>query len=108
MTENNDINDIIIAGDFNQDIRSNEVQKFFTELGVQDVHSNINRILNELIDKININRSWPIDSIAITVGILEYVEGSKLLGNNDVVFSDHRLYLIDVNLEEYFNDQFSY
>ena len=57
IMENNDINDIIIVGDFNQDIRLNGVQKFFTELGIQDVHSKINSILSKLIDKININKS---------------------------------------------------
>jgi len=43
-----------------------------------------------------------IDSIAVTNGILEYVEGCKLLGNNKIVYSNHRAYVVDIVIEEYF------
>ena len=56
------------------------------------------------IDKTNINESLPINMIAILEGILEYIEGSKLLDNNDIVFLDYRSYLVDMNLEEYFKE----
>ena len=49
-------------------------------------------------------RSTLIDSIAVTNGILEYVEGYKLLGNNDIAYSDHRAYVVDIALEEYFSE----
>ena len=36
--------DVIIAGDFNQNINSNEIKKFFSEIGVEDVHARVNNI----------------------------------------------------------------
>ena len=50
------------------------------------------------------NGKHPINSIAASVRLMPYIEGYKLLNNNDILYSDHRSYLIDVNLEEYFDD----
>ena len=45
-----------------------------------------------------------IDLIAVSEGLIEFVEGSKLIHHNEIIFSDHRAYIIDINIEEYFND----
>ena len=104
---NNNIDDIIIGGDFNQNISANEIKKFYDDIGVKDMHSTTNFIdMNEL-DNTNINGSQPIDSIAASFGIMQHIEGCQLLGNNDILYSDHRAYIIDANFEEYFNDNFS-
>jgi len=42
-----------------------------------------------------------------TEGIISYIEGCKMLSFEEIVFSDHRSYVIDINLEEYFEDTFS-
>ena len=39
--------------------------------------------------------------------MIEYVEGSKLVPHNEIVFTDHRAYIVDTNVEEHFNDNFS-
>ena len=44
LNENEDINDVLLAGDLNQNIASNKIQAFFQEIGVQDVHSMYNNI----------------------------------------------------------------
>ena len=51
--------------------------------------------------------SLPIDTIAVSEGILEYIKGCKLLSYAEIVMLDHQSYVIDVNLEEYFEDNFS-
>ena len=51
--------------------------------------------------------SKPIDTIAVSYGISEYIEGSKLIECNDIIFTNHRSYIIDINIEDYFNDQLS-
>ena len=79
MIVNNKINDVIIIGDFNQSIKSNEMQRFYEKIRVYNIHSYFNNIpINEL-DKTYISGSTPIDLIAVTSGLLEYVEGYKLL-----------------------------
>ena len=59
------------------------------------------------MDKTSKKGSQTIDSIAASEGVMEYVEGSKLLDFNDIVFTDHRRYITDVNIEEYFGTQLS-
>ena len=38
VNSNEDINDIIIARDFNQHIGANEIQHFFLKIGVNNIH----------------------------------------------------------------------
>ena len=54
--------------------------------------------------KTNIKGLHLIDSIATTQGILEYMERYKLLQNNNILFSDHREYLIYIHLEAYLGE----
>ena len=105
--KNEDIDDIIIAGDFNQNITSSEIQVFFREIGVLDVHSHYNNIPLGQMDTTYIQGKTPIDSIALSCGAISYVEGVKLMEYNEFVMTDHRGYLLDINFEDYFNNQFS-
>ena len=59
------------------------------------------------MDHTEVRGSKPIDTVAASYRIIDYVEDSQLLECNDIVFTDHRAYVIDINLEDYFNDQLS-
>ena len=107
IQQNNDIDDIIIVGDLNENVNSNEIKKFFNEIGVEDIHSRINNIPSNEMDKTFINGSNPIDTIAASEGIMINIEGVKLLGHNEIVSTDHRAYVADINLDEYFSDECS-
>ena len=98
------INDIIIMGDYNQNIVSKEIQLFYKEISVQDIYHTYNNIPLQLMDKTYIRGSKPIDSIVISLGITEYIEGCKLLSHTKVIISDHRSYLININFEAYFDE----
>ena len=99
---------MLIVGDMNQNVNSNEIRKFYSEIGVEEVHSRINNVpLNEL-DKTFIYGSSAIDSVVVSERLMEFVEGSLLVSNNEIVNTDHRAYIIDINLEDYFNEEFSY
>ena len=102
-----DITDIILAGDFNQGISEKAVRQFYAEIGVTDVHSKINNVMIIQLDKTYKRGSRAIDSIAASSGIMEYIEGSKLVDYSEIVESDHRGYVIDVAMEEYFEIEFS-
>ena len=107
IRNNESINDIIIAGDYNQNINGKEVQKFHEDIGVKEIHVKINNIRMENLDKTYKNGSTPIDSIAATNGVMDFVEGCELLGYNEIVETDHRAYMIDVNINEYFDEEFN-
>ena len=99
---------MIVAGDFNQNIDSTEMKQLHSKIGVEDLyHRHYNILLNE-IDKTHISRLTPIDSIAASEGAMEFVEGLKLINDNNIAFSEHCAYVVYFNIEEYFNAQLSY
>ena len=54
-SKNENINDFLIAGDFNQDVNSNQMQKFIRENGLEDVHKYSNHYDNQPNDNTHIN-----------------------------------------------------
>ena len=107
IQRNEDITDIIIAGDYNQDIRDRAIKRFHIDLGVSDVHSKINNIPSEQLDKIYKHGSKPIDSIAATAGVIDYIERCQLVDYNKIIEIDHRGFIVNVVLDEYFELEFS-
>ena len=83
------------------------MQWFFAKLSLQDTYSKHNYIRVEELDKTYMKGSKPIDSIAVTEGISECIEGSSLLYHNEILLLDHRSYAVDFNAEDYFDDNIS-
>ena len=99
--------DAMIEGDYNQEIESNEVKQFFAQLQLQDVHQNFNEIELSQMDHTHNRGTKCIDSIDVTPDLIKHVKGSRLFEKNEIVNTDHRHYVIDINLEECFQDEFS-
>ena len=57
------------------------------------------------IGKTHIYGSNLIDSIAATLGTMDYADRCKLLRYNDIIESDHQSYAVEVAIEDYFNDK---
>ena len=57
-----------------------------------------------MIDKTRMKRLKAIDSVAASSWMLECSEGHELLEHNEVIESDHWLYVFSAALEEYFNE----
>ena len=100
-------NNIIIAGDINQDIESLEVQQFHIELRASDVHHAFNRIEFSEMNNTYITRSKPIDSIMVSLNIMDCIEGCELLEADKIIITNHCSCIIDINFERYFNSQLS-
>ena len=75
------------------------MQEFYTKIGVKDVYQSFNYIEVEDLDGTYKRSSNCLDSIAASQDIIQYIEGSKILEVNEVVNTNHRSYLIDVNFE---------
>ena len=67
----------------------------------------MNQVLLSEIDNIYIDRSKPINIIAVLPNIMECVEDCKLVDANELIINDHQAYLIDINFERYFEAQLS-
>lgn len=104
IRENPDITDVLIGGDYNQYIGDRQVMKFHEEIGIHNIHQIVNNVELHQMGKTYIHGSKMIDAVYVMNGLMEYVEGCKLIGNNEIVEGDHRGYVIDIALEDYFED----
>ena len=92
----------------NQNVNYNEIRKFYSEIRVDEVHSRINYVLPDRLDKTHAQWSNAIDSVVALEGLIEFVKGSMIVSNQEIINTDHSAYVIDVKLEEYFNEEFSH
>ena len=70
-----------------------------------DIHSFCNRYHKDSTYK---KGSKSIDLVATTSRLLEYIDRYRLIDYNEIIVSNYQGYLIDINLENYFDiKQFS-
>ena len=74
---------------------------------MDEVHCRINLMSLDQLDKTCVRESSDIYSVAMSEGLLDFVEESLLVSNNEIINTDHRACIVDINLEEYFNKDFS-
>ena len=92
----------------NQNVNSNKIRKFYSKIGLDEVHSRRNQTLLDRLDKTCVRGSSAVDSVAVSEGLVEFGEGSLLAPNNEIIKTDHRTCIVDTKLEEYFNEEFSH
>ena len=97
--EMNNVTDFIVMRDLNQDTESREIQNFLVENGLIDTYQYVNNIAKGQYDKIYSRGSKYIDIVTITHRLMSYVRGCKLIETDEIIPSDHRGYLIDVNIK---------
>ena len=49
-----------------------------------------------------------IDTIAASEGLIDFIEQLKLLAHDEILPSDYRVHTVDINLEDYFNEELNY
>ena len=98
-----DVNDFVIAGDFNQDIAGDQMQRFMRENGLFEVHHTVNNIDNDERDNTHVTGSKQIDAVLATDGIVQSIKGSLLVEVNEIIENDHRGFIFDIDIQEYFS-----
>ena len=88
-------------------MNDNKVRRFYKAISVHELHPIINNAQINQIERSCENWSKTIDLIAATSGIIEHADGCELLGHNEVVESNHRSYVVNISLKEYFNNEMS-
>jgi len=99
---NEGVKDIIIAGDFNQDIDGDQMRKFMRENGLFEVHEMVNETDNYLKDRTQENSTKQIDAVLATEGVLQTIRESILIDFKEIIDTDHRGFIFDININEYF------
>jgi len=68
-----------------------------------EIHKNLNEIDYMQRDRTHKEGSKQIDAVLTMDGILQCMKGSLIVDFNDIVISDHRGFIFDVDIKEYFN-----
>ena len=97
------IDDIIIAGDLNSALHEDEIQRFFTRIGVTDIFSEVNDVCNQNRAPTFIHGKKCIETLAGNEGILQYVQGCKLVNYNEIISTDHLGIMADIDFNGYMN-----
>ena len=97
------IEGIIIAGDINQDITHIQIQKFMQENGLFKIHQELTNEEETTRDRTYKNGSKQIDAVLGTEAIVRVAQGSKIVDFDEIIITDHRGFLIDLDVNEYFN-----
>ena len=72
-----------------------------------DIHKLFKKIVPSNLDYTYKDGSKCINSIAAIYNILNYIKDSAVLEINSIFNTDHRVSLVDINIAEYFEDNFS-
>ena len=95
-------NEVILAGDFNQDVFSDPIKIFLIQNKMFNIHETTNNISRHDIDSTYKYGSKMIDIIATTTELIEYVDGCKMNEFTEILITDYRDFIVDFNLEDYF------
>jgi len=96
------IDNIIIVGDLNKDINSIAIRQLFIEKGLFNIYEIMNLIKETQWESTCKYSVKCVNAIATTAGLLQYVDGCEMIESNELIVTDYRGYLINFNLERYF------
>jgi len=65
----------------------------------------VNDIRPKEKDPMFIRDSKCIDSVMASEGILEHIKGCRLVDYNEILLTEYRKYLFDINIQEYFKSK---
>ena len=98
---------VVVAGDFNKDANAKNIQEFVVEMGLYEVFGEVHEVDKNDRDGTFEYGTKCVDYVLVSEGMLNVVEGIELIECNEIVDSDHRGYLTDLNLETYFKEEFN-
>ena len=91
--------DLIVAGDFNESVSSENMKNFVNETGSCDVFAETNGVEIENREATCQHGRKCIDCVIATEGTLWNVTGIEIFGCSEIVESDHRGCLTDVDFQ---------
>jgi len=101
------INDYIVAGDFNQDVTKERIVRFANENELEEIHQEYNFRDDIYRDATHARGQCQIDAIFASKGVLNCIKGSRIMDFNEVIITDHRGFMIDININKYFKKRYS-
>ena len=81
------------------------MKQFYEVLGPRNMRYAINNALINEIGNTCVHGSNQIDPMSESARVKDYINRCKLMGNNDMVKSNHQSYVINAALKDYFNNE---
>ena len=91
----------MLAGDFNKNIESNAIESFMIMDRLTNLFGYIHEGDAEDRERTHKRGNTYVDSISVTDGLLPYIVGCEMTNFNEIVVSDHRRFMIDIDLNTY-------
>ena len=98
--------DVIVSGDFNESTRSENANSFVNETGPHDAFAETNGVGVDKREATHQHGRKCIDCALATDGMLNKAKGCELSEYSEIVESDHRQHLTDVDFDECFLEEF--
>ena len=94
---------MIVVGDVNENVYLTDSEQFL----ILNELININEVMNGQIESTNRDSTYQygsnyIDIIAVSTNLLEFIDECSIVNFNQIIITDHREFLVDVNLEDFF------
>ena len=99
--------DLIVFGCFNEDVSAKNMHDFVIETVSCEVFSELNHVELSNRDGTFEHGSKCINHVLGSEGFLNVVANIKLIEHNEIMDSDHRRCLVDLNLEARFEEEFN-
>ena len=93
---------VIVAGDLNESIRSKNIKNFVNETDIFDVFAETSGLEEDEREATHQHGIKCIDCVLATDGMLRNVKGCELVECSEIVESDHRGCLTDVDFAQCF------
>ena len=79
------------------------IEEFMRENRLFDVYSYVNNIDIQKADNTHIKGQKQIDAVIDAPKLLEVIHESKLINYKEIIDTDHKGFLIDIGMQEYFD-----
>lgn len=100
------VDDVTLAGDCKENVESKEIEEFMIINGLIDAFWHVNKEEEGEREKTHI-RGECIYSIAVTNGLLHYLNGCEMMSFNEIIVTDYRGFLLDIDMRSHFKVQMS-
>ena len=79
------------------------MKKFIHENGLIEIHEIVNNIEDDIRDHTHKTGSKQIDAVLVTSELTQSIVGCKLTDFNDIINTDHRGFIFDIDIKDYFD-----
>ena len=107
ISSQQNVDDVVLAADYNEDIESEEVEGFVIRNGLTDMFWHVRKDNMDARENTQRRGKKCIDSISVSEGLLPYIEGCEMTNYSEIIVTDHRGFVVDIDINAYLHIKIS-